>query len=315
MDTRNDKAFILIDKFHSGQATQDEVASLKEWKNLSHKNTKLFNDLISLLNLISNLKDWRQFDQGKAWKRFQAKLGRKGFRISRQLMAIAAVFIFVLAATVYNFSGRLAGIEASYISGASSKFSMLLDGSELFPDNNAKIFTDNFAINNRFLRTEGDFFVHVARNESAPFTMETERVSIKVLGTSFKVEEDEDETIVKVRDGKVLITSYDGAEYKVTAGQKFSIKNRKVTLGKVVAEDWGLFAHSYEDESLFVVINDLAEEYSNLKFNPSGIDQTCRITTKISQSTIIEILDEMALIFDVRYIVEDGVVTIEHISC
>ncbi|WP_235298386.1 FecR family protein [Portibacter marinus] len=316
MSNSNEKAFILIDKFHSGQASQEELNSLDDWKRSSSGNVKLFEELIRLLEIINNLKDWRTFDNKKAWHKFQSEIGSKGLRITRQIMAAAAIFIFVLAATLWNFVGNGVGNSASYLSGNEFKFSVLNDGSELFLSQDAKIYTTNFKADSRFLRTEGSYFVNVAHNTEAPFTLETERVSLKVLGTSFKVSENNDETIIKVRDGKVLITNYDGATYTVEKGRQILINDDyDVSISNIADEDWGLFAKSYEDESLFNVLNDLATEYGNLKIAPSSIDLSCRLTTKIQNSTVLEILQELDLLFNVEYSVSAGIITVHKITC
>ena len=316
MKNSEDKALILIDKFHSGQASKEEMDMLDYWKNSSEGNTKLYHEFIRLLEIINNLKEWRQFDKKKAWYKFQNKIGSKSLRIARQLMAAAAILAFVLAATFYNFSSGDVSSSTPFLSGQEDKFSVLTDGSELFLDDNAIVYTANFKNDSRFLRTEGSYFVNVAHDAEAPFTLETERVALKVLGTSFKVSENEDETIIKVRDGKVLITNYDGATYTVSEGRQIKIENDyDVSISRIQDKNWGLFVKSYQDESLFNVLNDLATQYGNLKISASSINPSCRITTTIQDSTILEILEELDLLFDIQYSIKDGIITVEKISC
>jgi hypothetical protein len=165
------------------------------------------------------------------------------------------------------------------------------------------------------LATEGSYFVNVEHDKSHPFRIKTDRLSIEVLGTSFKVEEDDHSTTVKVRDGKVLITSSDGAQYELRRNEMLTLSEGQVSLGRVKANDWGLYSHNYEDQSILSVIKDLNKQFGKLKFNNKSINPECRITTKIEQSTIIEILNEIGLIFQVDYTIKNGIIVVNNISC
>lgn len=315
MSNLNDRTFILIDKFHSGQATADEISHLQTWKNSSANNLRSFNELISLLELVSNLKDWKQFDRGKAWSKFQSKINGNHLKISWKIYSIAAMLLLVLTATIGNFNSIFDGTAPEYISGSDEKFSILSDGSEIFHIENSKIFTSDFSEKSRVLTSEGSYFVNVKHDKINPFIINTQQISIEVLGTSFKVEEKEDETRVKVRDGKVLITSGDGARYTIEKDEMLVFSEGNVKVSKLNDEDWGLYTNEFNDETLFNLISELSENFGNVKINASAINPECRITTKIEEATIIEILEEIDLLFDVDYTIKKGTIIVNNISC
>jgi ferric-dicitrate binding protein FerR (iron transport regulator) len=315
MDNISDRTLILIDKYHSGQASSEEISLLVSWKNASSANLANYNDFIGFLELIQSVNQWKQFDKQQAWSKFQHKLQSKVRKLGWVMYAAAAMLLLVLAATVWNFGTSSDYSSPSFIAGNQDRFAILSDGSELFLEDNSKIYTENFRNKSRVIRSEGDYFVNVEHNKKYPFVIETNRLSIKVLGTSFKVEEDENATIVKVRDGKVLITSTDGSTYNLRRNEMIKISKDGVVVGKVQETDWGLFTKSYEDKSIINVINDLSDQFGKLKINSKTINSDCRITTKIEQSTIIEILNEIDLIFNVDYTIKEGTIVVNNISC
>ena len=315
MNSNTNSAYILVDKYYTGQASVEEIYLLKEWKESSLENIELYNELIQLLDIISNIKDWKHFDNSRAWTNFQSKLKFQEFTFSwRKVLAVAAISILVLMATFSNF-GLGTDISRSYLTGLDQRFSLLADGSEVFLDVHSKIDISSFSANNRVLFSQGDFFVNVHHNPEKPFSIKTENITISVLGTSFSVEETSDVTTVRVRDGKVRITALDGTKYTIEANQMLVSNGKDVSIKSMINYDWGLYEKEFDDESVFNLLSALSEEFGNIKFSASQISPECRITTKISQSTVVEILQELSLIFDIDYTIKDGVIVVSKISC
>lgn len=311
----SNETIVLIDKYHSGEASDEEVSILLKWKSASSSNLENYHDLINLLELIQSVRVWKQFDQNRAWLMLQNNISFKALKLTWIRYVAAAILLFVLVATVWDFSGKTEYSSPSYLSGSESKFSILKDGSELFLEKGSKIYTQHFTKNSRIIETEGSYFVNVEPDVKHPFKINTSRLSIEVLGTSFKVEEDEISTRVKVREGKVLITSSDGAKYNLGRNEMLTLAEGQVSLGRVGVKDWGLFSQNYEDESILHLMQDLKDQFGKLNISGIVVDPECKITTKIVQSTMLEILHEIGLIFQVDYKIKDGIVIVNNISC
>lgn len=311
-----EKAYILIDKYHRGQANQEEILSLNAWKYSSSHNEIVFEEVIYLLDMIGGLKDWKQFDKNKAWNIFQKSVSLRKLRVSWQKIAgIAAIFVFVFAATFWKIGLFETNPTSKILLGIDQQFSIFDDGSEFVLASNAVIDVNDFSVTNRVLRTEGDYFVHVKTNPAKPFEIQTKNFKILVLGTSFEVDEDGSKSIVRVRDGKVRITTNNGTSHLVTGNEKFEYTGQEVRISKLDDYDWGLFQKSYKDESVFNLLNDLANKYPYFKFSSESISPECRITTKIEQASVVEILEELSLIFKVSYNIEKGKIVVNQISC
>jgi hypothetical protein len=170
-------------------------------------------------------------------------------------------------------------------------------------------------VDHRSINASGDFFMNVAHDATSPFVIKLSDLEVKVLGTSFFIDENTEDTRIAVRDGKVAVTNSSGERIIVEAGKQLIAKNGTFSLEPIINSNWGLFSKTYNDERIFTVLHDLADEFGNISFSASSIDVNCKITTKINQSTILEILDELSLIFTIDYTIKDGTVIVNKISC
>lgn len=72
--------------------------------------------------------------------------------------------------------------------------SMLDDGTEIWLNSASELkYPAHFVGNERRVQLTGEAYFQVARNEAAPFIVETRDMDVKVLGTSFNVSIYEDE--------------------------------------------------------------------------------------------------------------------------
>ncbi len=315
---KSDWAYILIDKFHSGQATKEEILRLNEWKSASPRNNQIYNETMQILNIIGRLKDWNQYDEIKAWQKIDTTKENRtagNLLVLRKVLAVAAVFLLFLTAVMWINFGSLTRGSSYVFSGESTKYSILNDGSEIFFNQNAKVDYSAFKKDNRSISASGDFFINVAHDAGSPFVIHLQDLEIKVLGTSFFIDENNDDTRIAVRDGKVSVMNSEGERIIVEAGKQLIATEGAFSIEPLKSSDWGLFSKTYNDEKLFSVLHDLADQFGNVSFSASNIDANCRITTKINQSTILEILDELSLIFNIDYTIKDGTVIVNKISC
>lgn len=313
----HDWPYVLIDKFHSGRATGEEINKLEAWKKESNTNLEFYTEVTQLLDMVVDLRDWKQYNLNKGWKSIEppsATLKTKVLPFVR-IMGIAASFLIVITAFLWFYGNADFSQTEKEIVGIGQKYSLLPDGTEIYLKENALIDLNTFTSKNREIKTKGNFFVNISHNPDFPFTINTDKVSIRVLGTSFFVMEDATSVKVGVRDGKVLISNHDGTEVMITANEMFSLENGTSIITGLDHFDWGLYTKTYDDVSLFEVINDLTEQFGNIKFSAMNIQSNCRITTKINQSTIIEILEELSLIFTIDYTIKDGTIIVNKVSC
>lgn len=309
------KEYVLIDKYYSGQATSEELNLLNSWRKQSNQNNNTFLELVNILNLVNEIGDWKQFNKQKAWDSFQKKTVFKILASWKKISAIAAIFLVLIFATIWNLDLIKSNVSSAYISGTDHRYTILEDGSEFFLNPNSKLDLQDFSKSNRNIRTSGNYFVHVKKDQSKPFKIQTDFLEIKVLGTSFNVQENELGASVLVREGKVEVAIADGTTYQLVKNEKLKLEQGKVTISNLKNHNWGLFNKSYEDEGLTKVLDDISEKFGNFKFNSDSISTNCKITSKFNQATIIEVLEELSLIFDIDYTIKDGTIIVNKVSC
>jgi ferric-dicitrate binding protein FerR (iron transport regulator) len=119
----------------------------------------------------------------------------------------AAVAMFALGGYFYFLPRTNSNIQTIAIETGSKngKSISLPDGSEIFLTPNSKV-TYSFTEQQRKINLSGEARFEVARNENAPFTVETSNSKITVLGTGFNVRSYSNEnTEVFVNHGKVKV--------------------------------------------------------------------------------------------------------------
>lgn len=316
MENKLDIAYVLIDKAYTGQASASELSRIDMWRKASGENASIYDDTIQLLTLVNGITGWRDFDGNQGWNVLERKIKDTRLVIKwKKLMAAAAIFLLVLTATFWKIGSSDSNLNSNEIVGTEQKYSFLADGSELILTPNAIVNLDDFTEGNRHLATSGNYFVHVKSNPVAPFEIQTKKVKIQVLGTSFNVEEEADVTIVRVREGKVRITSDNGTSHTLRGGEKLEYLDGSVKVSRLENDDWGLFTKSYIDQPVANLLQDLKSKFPYIQFDQGKISEDCKITTKINQSTILEILEELSLLFEVSYTINAGHIVISKISC
>lgn len=107
----------------------------------------------------------------------------------------------------------------------------LKDGTTIKLNSNSKLrFPQQFDKAHRTVYLEGEAFFEVARNESKPFYVVTDKLKVAVLGTSFNVSSYKQESLYKVAvaTGKVSVSPVDGK----ASGTTFLLPDEMAVLDK-----------------------------------------------------------------------------------
>ena len=152
---------------------------------------------------------------------------------------------------------------------------ILADGSSLYVNAGTKvIYPKHFEKNKREIFVDGEVYIDVKRDETAPFYVKTAQFDVQVLGTAFDVKAysniSENAEVVLVR-GKVNIKSKSGKEMILTPDNKATILSDGVIERiPVNAEEYVLWTKgilSLNDEELKVILGRLSRYY--------GVDINC----------------------------------------
>lgn len=266
----------------------------------------------------SYLADLESIDLKENWAEYREKLDKKlegesssatPYRKSFIFLAVAASLVAILMFTfLFTDLGDKSPVYVQHIKATDRISDLVLDdgtqivlreGSELsvpasFP-----------ARRTRELSLSGEAFFDVQKARSA-FLVHTSNTCIRVLGTSFNVKEDNNGDVkVYVLDGEVqFYPSGDrSAHLLLEAGQMGSYKHAE---GSLLAEryssenflSWVTDSLSFNNETLKNVFAALEEYYGVVIIAEDEEILENRITTNCVQQDIKDIMDEIALLFD-----------------
>lgn len=255
-------------------------------------------------------------DENKAWQVFSEKKGvkQRRFTLSRYWQAIAAAILVCFALSTWYY---LENVKEEWLivvsdSGQIKKV-FLPDSSMIVMAENSSIKYNliGFKKGNRDVELKGKAFFQVKRDEDSPFSVSTAKTVVKVLGTSFQLNEKTDRTALYVSTGKVAFASIEGDEEMIlTEGMSAIYTDRD----GVVIEDatdksnvlaWQTKELHFNNASLEQIVRDLSEYYGveivnrldngnkhlTASFNDMSLDETLLI---INQTLDVHLVVQLA---------------------
>ena len=283
----------LIDHFRAGDA--DNTG--KKW--------------IDLKNMNSN----EEIDVNKAWNLVHSRVIENGLKISESpvtisfirtpLFRIAAVALILLGlgtAAIYMNNSGLLGNKVTVIAGNDQKNILvsLPDGSKIYLNRNSEFnYRKNFGKNGRDVKLKGEAFFEIAPDVSKPFIIDAGKAKIKVVGTSFNVITDNNESAVEVfvKTGKVLVSDSSGSEsIQLDPGFVGTVNSKESS--KTLNSDpnylsWNTGLLVYNGQKLDVVFKDLQRVYNmDIIADDSRILENTWVTSfdNLPQETIIRLI-------------------------
>lgn len=193
-------------------------------------------------------------------------------------VACISFFILMLTAGIYYFSIENKTVEYTANFGEMKKID-LPDGSEVWLNAGSAItYHKKFSNSKRVIKLSGEAFFDVKPDSMKPFIVEVNKLSVKVLGTSFNIEEypDDSRTVVTLHTGrvKVDISNDEAGAYFLEPNQQLIYNHDSgVELQQVHANE----INSWKDGNLIfynTTLNEIIhklERYFNIKIIIHGI--------------------------------------------
>ena len=139
---------------------------------------------------------------------------------------------------------------------------LLSDGTEVWMNaNTTMIYPSYFTGSERRIKLSGEAFFKVARNEKKPFIVSTDKLDVKVLGTTFDVSAYEEwgHTSVSLLEGAVEV-KVDDKDIVLSPKEVLYHDEEKTVVGKLTDENsfsWRYGIFTFEKESLSEVMKKL----------------------------------------------------------
>ena len=221
-----------IVRLFAGEASPEEVESIKGWLNLSPENRKLYFDLRDVWLASGTQFNADHYNVEQAINQFREKLRQEKLNVARRLVITkirkyAAIILLVLALPLVYILGRNTPVgQNSYTTiscALGDRTNLILpDSTEVYLNSGSKLtFNNNFTCGEREVILEGEAFFSVTKDKKNPFRVRSSDVEVEVLGTKFnmKAYSDEDNVAVTLSEGSLKITTNDKKSI-IEPGQK-----------------------------------------------------------------------------------------------
>jgi ferric-dicitrate binding protein FerR (iron transport regulator) len=249
----------LLIKYLLRETSPEEDIELSRWLAEDPENRKEFSRFELIWNQSKNLEKKSTVDPEAAWVKFKQQIpdaipqaiirpisNRFGW-----LQIAAVLFIVAGAWSFYLILGQNGYDTIS--SGQMVRIQVLPDGSKVTMNKNAVLsYKKDFKGSTRSVKLDqGEVFFDVSPDKSKPFIIDADKVSIRVLGTSFNVKRNSDLTEVIVESGLVGV-SLKNQQIELKKGEKVLIKGTNALLQKELSND---NLYNYYRTNIFVAEN------------------------------------------------------------
>ncbi len=242
-----------------------------------------FHEAEKVWRSLGNIEDEKHIDTDKAWNRVQSRISENHEEADRpeislfrrnSFLRIAAAVLLILsfgAITVFVArSGRFSK-EIIALSGNDQRNLKigLPDGSTIFLNRNSELrYRSDFGRFSRAVKLKGEAFFEIAPDTEKPFTIDAGKALVKVVGTSFSVltENQNSEVEVFVRTGRVLLSEKSGGK-SIELDPGFIGKTEPGNIERSLNNDpnylaWNTGKLFYDGEKLGNVFSDLKKFYN-----------------------------------------------------
>jgi transmembrane sensor len=201
----------------SGNSRPSDVEEIQNWQNLSEENKKIFVDSVKAWDNCPTplLLPEREQDKRAVKDRIitQTAIQQKLDRVLFRALCVASILIVPIMIAVCWYIGKSDRLAEELVWNTVTaprkhiaKFTMA-DGTEVWLNaGSALSFPTNDRTNIREVKLSGEGYFKVTKNTSKPFSVITQKATVKVLGTSFNMK------------------AYPGEEYLVTTLEEGSIE-------------------------------------------------------------------------------------------
>jgi transmembrane sensor len=328
----------LLTRYLAGEATEAEMAGIKEWIDSNESNKKRFEDLKLLWETSGSLSDAVVVDVEKAWKKVKSRIESeeqtadpKIKKISpfhpknmNYLLRVAAIFLVLSgsAYVIFNYQSNDVKLAAIVLTTKENTLSdTLSDGTVIFLNKNSELTYDaDFGNKHRNVFLKGEGYFNVNHTSINSFVVHTQHVVIRDIGTAFNVKAyNKEEVEVVVETGSVMMkTTVDST--LLVQGNKATYNKTRSKIIKSVNEDLNTMAYRtkniiFESTALSKVVELLNELYNTDIVVKSETLKNCKLTAVFKNESIDTILNVLEETFQLKVSRNEKTIDLEGAGC
>ncbi len=281
MENKTDHLDIILSKVLSGNASEEEIKMLEDWKESSDKNLKLFQRSLKLwqANHFFIAQDRIDSDfnaiNAQIIRTLSIHNKRRDFLISMyKAAAILLIPVLITFSWYYiNSNGLNKSMQYTEILAPKGQISkcVLADGSEVWLNSGTSIkYNNQFNKKYRDIYLDGEAYFKVKRNHSKPFRVQTNTIQVQVHGTSFNVAAYPNlntiETILEKGSVEIILNRKTRQTIFLKPGERavYDIQKQIVNIDKVDVQlhtAWRKGKFLFKDADLFMIFKELERIY------------------------------------------------------
>lgn len=309
----------LVVKQIRNESSEAETKELSQLLNESEENQNIYkqisktNRLIDSQNITINTK--------KHWLEVENKLALKNKKRNKTLMLVSAVAAMLLIGLFswIVFQSEIQQTKWDTLQSNNAKKQITLsDGTEIYLNKNSELeFPTEFPQNQRLVKLKGEAFFNVKPNKEKPFIIETKNTKTKVLGTSFNIRSypEEENELIEVFSGTVEFSDNfnNSTILKKQMSAIFSKAKEELELKHFDANStaWISREFIFKDASLLEIMQSLQQVFEFQFTIKNTVNKNEKITTKIKNMEIEEVMDLLSISLDFDYQIENNNITIK----
>lgn len=329
----------LIARFLADEASATERMEVESWAAESEENSMELERFRKIFEAPTTTES-HVFNTDAAWGKVKSRLIQDEVPVvqlhpkksNKRWIALAAASVAILAGLFVIFNKENTAEIAYNLtveSGSSPKEIVLPDSSivMLKPQSTLR-YVNGFTGNERRLLLEGSARFVVRKNPSKPFIVESRGSFVRVLGTTFLVENevDKNQTIVQVEEGKVLLSdeltnepTNDSSAVVLVAGKSGNINDEHKVRVQTIDPQKAAFSFDqtivFENTDLKSAVGLLSKLFGKEIQLGSDKIANCRLTATFRHQGLQEILQIIATTFNLDVKEVNGVRIISGNGC
>ena len=327
----NDLLYKLIVKYLDGKTTKRETIKVLNWVNSSAENKELYfriKDVVDAAKATNTaaqplLATWEEILANRNNPVDEVSAQPRRHILSYLKYAAAAIIIITCAALYFQRSRQDQFVTISVAENQPTQKVQLPDHSEIWIKPGSSVrYPANFNSVARVVNLNGDGFFEVAKvldatGQRKPFTVQTSKMNIRVLGTSFNVKNQAGQYSVVVRTGVVRVES--NAQVKTLhPGDRVRLQNGQLLQGKANPElymAWTTGQYKFNNTSIDE-IKDLLQTNYNCAVDVIQAEKftSVHLSGRVTAHNESELLNMLSIMLPASIHKNNNTITIKPIS-
>jgi len=336
----------LLEAFSEKRISTDELKELRAWCDADDEHKAIAREIIECVFTMKVISHRNDFDTKSAFKRFMSHVesteksepkaqndeafGMTSNGVSRRKtwrwVAVAASIVLVFGLMSYVFHrlnseiSETADVVLRVPNGSQLSVTMSDGTKVLLNSGSVMSYSPDYGIKDREITLQGEGYFVVAHDEEKPFTIHTNDVTVRDIGTEFHIRnyKEDEHARVNLVEGSVALRSdvkKSGREVLLKKGQKADVDKRTGVIEKAqltqkkekVIAMQTLDEIAFDDTSLENIAKELSRSYGvQIKVSDDALQKRFYGTFSRRNNSVEEILETIASTRQMKYKKENG---------